>query len=317
MVEKILVPLDGSPLGEHALPYAVALARAAGDGLLLLHAGSTLELADPSELGLVAAADRASSPGVPAETVVTRGYGAAEVARAICDTAREREVDLIVMSTRGRADLSRWVYGSVADQVLREADVPVLLVPQACERRWQDDGPRHILVPLDGSEPAEDALDPAAHLAEMLGAELILLRVVRPSGYALRTGLARPAATGRGADRDEASRYLAGVADTPRMAGRVTAVRVVVDADPASTIARVAREESVGLIAMATRGHGGLTRLVLGSVATGTAQRAHVPLLLLQHGACLFGSDPALPLPPEPHASGARGRPDRDGRRPR
>ena len=65
------------------------------------------------------------------------------------------------MSTHGRSAPGRWVYGSVADRVLRRASVPALLVPANCERQWPADGPLHVLVPLDGSDFAQEALTQA------------------------------------------------------------------------------------------------------------------------------------------------------------
>ena len=95
---------------------------------------------------------------------------------AILDAAERQHVDLIVMSTHGRGGLSRMLYGSVADQILRRASVPVLLVPSIVEHAWPTLGPRRILVPLDGSEFAAEALQAAELLTETLGADLTLLR---------------------------------------------------------------------------------------------------------------------------------------------
>ena len=79
-----------------------------------------------------------------------------DLGRTICDATGELQAGLVVMTTHGRSGLGRWLYGSVADQVLRRTDVPVLLVPAAGDRAWAAGTLRQILVPLDGSALAEE-----------------------------------------------------------------------------------------------------------------------------------------------------------------
>jgi nucleotide-binding universal stress UspA family protein len=131
----ILVPLDESPLGERALPYAVSLARRSGARLVLLEVPvANVELRDDPQTGRPYFVDLAAQylagtagrvgDGVAAETVQRRGDPGA----AIVAESGRRGVDLIAMSTRGRSGLGRWLFGSVADAVLRRARVPVLTV---------------------------------------------------------------------------------------------------------------------------------------------------------------------------------------------
>ena len=84
------------------------------------------------------------------------------------------------MSTHGHGGLGRWLYGSVADEVLRRVPVPVLLVSAVCAQTWAQDQPLRVVAPLDGSDLAEEALGPARDLAATLGNELLLLGVVEP-----------------------------------------------------------------------------------------------------------------------------------------
>ena len=83
------------------------------------------------------------------------------------------------MSSHGRGGLGRWLYGSTAEEVLRQAPrTPVLLVSATCEASWRNDRIRKILVPLDGSRWAEQALNKQAQrLAETFGAKLVLLEI--------------------------------------------------------------------------------------------------------------------------------------------
>jgi nucleotide-binding universal stress UspA family protein len=138
-LDRILVPLDGSPLAEAALAKAVELAGP-GTTLILLRAAEAHSVpgADPTDVQiqvvrdaeeyLRAAAERARAAG--AGTVETSvWYGPAPP--AIVEAARLRKVDLIVMSTHGRSGLGRLILGSVAESVLRGTTTPILLVREA------------------------------------------------------------------------------------------------------------------------------------------------------------------------------------------
>ena len=279
MLRTILVPVDGSALAWRAVPYATRLARAARARLILLHATSPGGPEQPSPFELTAMADGLRQSGISVEAVVYRVYHD-DMARAICDAARERAADLIVMSTHGRGGLGRWLYGSVADAVLRQAEVPVLLVSATCDHSWPTNRPPRLLVPLDGSEIAVGALKPAAELAGSLRAELLLLRVIDSAAYPY---LWSDASTWKDPEPDtaEARQQLEQLAEPLRAIGRTVEV-LTVFGSPTAVIASVADERGVDLIAMATHGRGGLARLVLGSVATATLQRASVPLLAVR-----------------------------------
>jgi nucleotide-binding universal stress UspA family protein len=140
MYRRILVPLDGSPLAEQALPHAIAHAERFQAELVLLRVLIPLSRSHgPSEraakqaeeitgdmaveyLERVAKAPR--ERGIQVQVVTAEGSPYAEITRF----AETSEVDLIVMTTRGQSGISRWLMGSVADQVVRGAAVPVLLV---------------------------------------------------------------------------------------------------------------------------------------------------------------------------------------------
>ena len=139
MYERILVTLDQSDLAEKALPHAVALAKAFGATIHLvsvvpvvdrevMHAAGVAvdwqtRLAGAREY-MGAVRKRVLAEDVEAEWDVCQG----DVAEEILRYCEQQDCDLIVMSTHGRSGLGRWVYGSIADRVLRHAAVPVLLV---------------------------------------------------------------------------------------------------------------------------------------------------------------------------------------------
>jgi nucleotide-binding universal stress UspA family protein len=246
----VLVPLDGSPFAARALPYARAIADGQDGRVLALHI--------PPARGRAAAAAAAD--------VVLRAAAAA--------------ADLIVMATHGRSALGRWVHGSASDAVARRASVPVLLVPPGCPERWADDPFPRVLVPLDGSAFAEAALEPATALARVLGAALLLLRVVPPPAYDSALVWV-PVGANLLARMDEAQHYVDGVAYALRSAGQAAATCVAFG-EPATAIADVASARGVRAVAMATHGRVGWRRLLRGSVATSTLLEAPRPVLLVR-----------------------------------
>ena len=151
MYRRIVVPLDGSALGERALPHAEAIAERFGAALTLLHATtppSTIAAAeaaagvipnvpvtlDPGEIATEEQEEAARYLGGIAERLRARGL-AVEIAEpegdsaaAILAVASEQGADLIAMTTHGHGGLGRLVLGSVADEVARHAPCPVLLV---------------------------------------------------------------------------------------------------------------------------------------------------------------------------------------------
>ena len=143
---RLVVPLDGSPLAERALPVAAALAGDLGLPVHLVRVVDVDALRAAVQVGIHAAAANARSQAVvcrraeeylaaqaqrlrdrdlPATSDVRTGPPAAELLAAI------RPGDLVVLTTHGRGGLQRWLLGSVADKLVRLAAAPVLLVRSA------------------------------------------------------------------------------------------------------------------------------------------------------------------------------------------
>ena len=304
MLNTILVPVDGSDFAERAVPYAAMFARSVAARVVLMRVlphrapgSATDELgAIQAYLNLDAGVMRAGGLGV--ETIVqrVRPVHADDVARAITATADEQGAGLIVMSTHGRSGFGRWLYGSVTDSVLRQAATPILLVPPHAGRPLPTDQPIRLLVPLDGSELAEEAIRSAELLAGATGAELILLRVVEPPTYPLYGEGYAYIPFDPDIEVVEARRYMQGEVDRLQAAGKRVTARTVVG-HPSAMVARVAHDEGADFVMMATHGRGGLARLVLGSVATATLQRADVPVLLVRPSAMLQADKPSHMAP--------------------
>ena len=316
MLTKILVPLDGTLSAERALPFATRLSAATGARLSLIAAApdgdgprlpaerAAVRSKRQDEEWLTAVAGRLQQEGLAVEAHICDG-GAVQT---IVQAAESEEVGLVVMATHARSGMDRWIHGSVADQVVRQASAPVLLVPPACEDPWPTDRAPRVLVPLDSSALAEAALGPALELAGALGAEVHLLRVVEQVGPAQIAGT--PVDLPNAADVEEAMayvagaeatdlvdarRYLDGVASAVRATGVVAGVHVAAGR-AAEVIPAFAREDGADLIALATHGRGGLARLMLGSVAATLLQTAHVPLLLVRPHPVGVEAGPPTPI---------------------
>ncbi len=249
-------------------------------------------------------AQRLQAQGVSVEPRVLAG----PPAEAIAQEALRCQADLLVLATHGRTGIARWALGSVADALLHQVATPSLLVRPG-QRRWEA-RPRRVLVPLDGSELAERALEPAAALAATAG-ELLLYQVLPPAAATAADLEHDPSwSTILAEIRAEALRYLERVAERLRTAGY--RVRTATDyGEPAACIAEYARREEADLIVLSSHGRSGLARWLLGSVADALVRLAPVPLLLLRPLLAARLAAPtgapaeAPPAPSQPAPSGA------------
>ena len=318
MFNRLLIPLDGSPLAERALAPALALAREAGAEVLLFRVAYPEQMVVP-EHGVTGARGFVW-PGQAAEhsrheadeylRAVQAAYASPEhlvwaqvslndsvspdVAAMIVETACATQRDLIVMSSHGRSGMERWMLGSVAERVLSAAPCPVFLARSAQPIK-------HMLIPLDGSELAESALAPGFTAAARLGCIVTLLQVTPPvrrnphpkeqvTYHFFGTGSSgviklppRPQVGQSLQDnlRDEALTYLERVRSHFGHLGLKvqTAARV---GSAAEVILHYAETQAVDCIAMATHGRTGLNRWVYGSVMHKVLRGSHTSLLVVR-----------------------------------
>ena len=155
MYQRILVPIDGSPTSDKGLDEAIKLSKLTGASLRLIHVLDPLTFATGFEPYAVYAGDliprmeevgnqvlqqgkeRAQAAGVKADSLLFDGL-AARVSETVIQQAKDWGADLIVIGTHGRRGVGRFVMGSDAEQIVRLAPVPVLLV-RAPEAKAQTD----------------------------------------------------------------------------------------------------------------------------------------------------------------------------------
>ncbi len=305
MYRSILVPLDGSPSAEFAVPVARGIARRTRGGVHLVHvhvplsAAGALRRATPSYYDEWEAEAKGPEEDYLAglkrrlpnqdNIYVDHRLEDGSVVDTLVRCAVETSADLVVMTTHGRGPLARAWLGSVADGVVRQSSVPVLLLrPTADPEPMGEHLFRNILVALDGSPLAEQILEHATALGTLVGARYTLARVVSPmllSGYA-------PTPEGMLGDAThtpelelmigDAEMYLEETADKLRERGLSVETQVVVETQPAIGLLDFAREKAADMIAMATHGRTGFSRLVLGIVADKVLRGTTAPILLLR-----------------------------------
>jgi nucleotide-binding universal stress UspA family protein len=304
MYRSLLVPLDGSPFGEQALPLALGIARQAAAALELAHVIAPLAPAyadtwpgyestfNPAlkrrGRAYLDAAVRRLQPETGADVPVAGTLLEGIVPEALAAHVLASRTDLVVMTTHGRGPLARAWLGSVADALVRRLTVPVLLVRP--DREAPVPVPRHVLIPLDGSPLAEQAIEPAVGLGSLLGAEYTLFRVIPPllpgnwaPGYPTAAGyegLLEQLERLHAQELTEAETYLERVAQGLRERGLHAVTRVAVHEQPAVAILEEAKAHPDGIVAVATHGRGGLPRLFLGSVADKVLRGSSTPVLL-------------------------------------
>lgn len=311
----IVIPLDTSAVSEAALRPAAALARALHYELLLLHviapATSLIAISHPALVSpgmaerweadalteahqyLAAVAQGMEPLGLSVRTTIciatdtaTAILTCARDDMSMTDGDREDQATIVAMTTHGQTGVRHWVLGSVAEQVIHHATMPLLLL--RAQAVGQPDTPpaalRRVLVPLDGSDFAAHALPLAQTVAAATGATLILLAVAAPAhDVGLAEGGIEPlwllaaddARTQQVRDRLESAAH-------PLRAQGIDVQTRLNTGDPVTEIIDASATEHADLIVMATHGRSGIQRLMLGSVAQEVLHMAEQPLLLVR-----------------------------------
>lgn len=295
-IDHIIVPLDGSQLAEVTLEPAIALASRLRARLTLLH---VLERRAPAtvhnERHLTGTADaetylqgiaaRFTAAGIAAEHH-THPNPEDNVAGSIAAHARELAASLLILCTHGHGGPRQWFTGSLAQRVIRQAEVPVLLVRPLAGTPLPF-SPQVVLTALDGTAAGETILPAALALAGAFDAILHLVVTVPTlstvSGDRAATALLTPSATTATLDieAEAAASYV------ERVASRLRAVDLrmqteVARGDAVRTVVELAARETPSLLAMATHGRGGFDALWAASVGSRVIGRASGPLLLVR-----------------------------------
>jgi nucleotide-binding universal stress UspA family protein len=284
MWQRILVPIDGSTLSKTTIARAWPLLERTGVEVkvVLVAEASPGEADDPrfrddprhadARVSLAEIRDDLVKRMIRARAELLFGDPATEILRE----ASHGRADVIAMSTHGRTGLGRVLFGSVALKVLQASPVPLLLyrplvrpdgslspADELRETRF-----RRVLVPLDGSEGAEEIWPAAESVARMFASRLVLFTAV-------------PGGAEEKARRRLAAEYLAKRARALEAVGLATEIEVRAGA-PAQEALHAIFDLGLDAVAMTTHGHRGAAALY-GSVAEHLLTRAEVPLIVIRN----------------------------------
>ena len=299
-IRYVLVPLDGSPLAECALPWAVAVAQALGARMTLLRvlerpaiSSGTSHHHDAVDWEMRRAEARSQLSRIDRDLKGRGLTSAVELlegrpAEQIINLARALHVDLVVLSSHGEGGLTGWALSSTALMVVARTHASLLVVPahSAEGQRVGELRLRRILVPLDCSPRAECVLPLATALARAHDAELILAHVVPEPEIPRRLppsaeDLAVASQLTEG-NRLEGERYLGELRE--RVVGQHVRVstRLVVSSRRAEAIRAMADEADVELVMVSAHGRTGDARDRYGNVAARLFEQTPRPLIVLQ-----------------------------------
>ena len=197
------------------------------------------------------------------------------------DYAMKHDVDLIVMSSHSRGGMKRVTLGSVTDYLIRNTNIPVLVVrpPASFIGATPGETLNRIVVPLDGSALAEQILPEVAALASLLNSTVSLLHVLTPVTYSQKE-IMQPGLPWWDADIATADAYLADAASYLTKQGLTVSKDVVLSDNIATAILDYSIRAGADLIALATNGTGGMSRLVFGTVADEVTRKSPTSLLV-------------------------------------
>lgn len=305
MYNSILVPLDGSPVGEQALPLACSIAQQSGATLHLVHVhtlGDTvfvegLPVIDAELHSLGRDHERTYLERIrtrlttnAALTITCANPDCDEtVAYTLMQYIAAHSNDLVVMTTHGRSGVARFWLGNVADVLLRTSAIPLLLVhSHDAEAAAPPAVGSRILIPLDGSALAEQILEPALALGDPMGAAYVLLQIVQPPVVYGPVPYAEPVDLdfeGTQRRQAEAQRYLDSLAQRLQVAGAHVTTMAPIAQHPAQAILEVAQQHASTLIALATHGRSGIRRAFLGNIADKIVRGTTIPVLVYRPAA--------------------------------
>jgi nucleotide-binding universal stress UspA family protein len=299
MFDPILVPLDGSLLAECVLSHTVAIDRAFDAKVVLLrvldknqqHVSG--QLFDPlnwqihkSEanlyLGKIDA--RLREAGLRTETIVQEGL----VAESIIECAQSQGAKLIILSSHGHSGVSQWGISSITQKVILSAPTSLLIVRahQPASSEGVEQAYRRILVPLDGSRRAENALPMIAHLARFHKAQIDIVFVVTMPEMARQMPLVREdielSRRIVARNREESTRYLEQVRLSSPLNDIAVQTHLLTSENAPAALHELVEQENIDLVALSAHGYSGYNQWPYGSMVNNFILYSKVPLLIVQ-----------------------------------
>jgi nucleotide-binding universal stress UspA family protein len=272
------------PTNQKAFTFALAQASEFGADLILFHAYDTLVVAASETSGvryydyaaaarseiakLEPLAQRVHAAGLRCEIIVRPGLAADQILTFL----REREVDRIVMGTHSPGRIGKLLVGSVAEAVLRSAQVPVYIVgPEVVDGTYRNFSTRNILCAVSLHEPTYVVARFAAEIAAQHNARLILQHVIKPQERA-------EVLAGRTIDQIESSLF---ALVPPELKDKIAVQTIVVPGDPTEELLYQARAQLADLIVLGAQGASAFAAITRHGVVYKVLAHAHCPVITL------------------------------------
>lgn len=290
-ISQILVPTDFSENARHAVSYAVELAKQCSAKLHLLHTPvvptyllmdlsyspgpeAVTRILNEAQDALDEQGEVVRAAGVEHFTAIREGT----VHEVIRDYAKEHGVDLVIVGTHGRTGVSKLMYGSVTERVIKTVHTPIIVIPP-------EGGvvPSSIVISFDFSAPSRRAAEVARAVHGVFHGPLHMVHCYLDVWGEYTD---RGAVVGEAAEKRREALHL-GLDEMLQTEAKelfsidAQAIQThLVTGDPTEGILRVADDVGATLICAGTTGKSGIERLLIGSVARRLLQDAKVPLLL-------------------------------------
>jgi nucleotide-binding universal stress UspA family protein len=302
MFDPILVPLDGSQLAECVLPHIIAIARSFDAKITLLRmleknqAGASAQLFDllnwqikktQAALYLEKTKARLQESELQARTKVLEGL----VAEGITEYAQNQGMKLIVLSSHGHSGLTQWGISSITQKIILSSHTSLLIVRahQYKDRLGELSGPplyERILVPLDGSQRAENVLPIITQLARFHKSQIHLVQVVQTPEMVRQMPPVRAdidlsnQVVAR--NREEAGHYLEQVKARSYLEGIAVQTHLINSDNAAVTLHQLVEQEHINMVTLSAHGHSGNHQWPYGSMVNNFILYGKVPLLIVQ-----------------------------------
>jgi nucleotide-binding universal stress UspA family protein len=288
MFEKILLPLDGSPLAEEAVPYAEELATKMGSEITLIHVCPPKNT-DVHKMHRLYIEKMADNMQDHLKVKVKARHFIGDLASKICDYVNENNIGLVIMTAHGRSKLRVKLLGNRVDSIFRLVGCPTLLIQTVDTRTTRCAGGcfNNIMLSLDGTEIGEQALPVAEELAKGLRTKLTLFQMAKESQYTKSeddiigdTGLKDDELNA--AEVERVKTYLGGIKEKLKGKGIEVDSIVTLGTDPARASTKVAKEIGADLQVMASRGHLPVTAWDPNSIAHKLLNTSDIPLMVVK-----------------------------------
>ena len=299
MFDPILVPLDGSLLAECVLPHVVALGRAFNAKITLVHvldkdrAGASAQLFDlinwqinktEAKLYLERIGDRLQEAGLQTKAIVLEGM----VAESITEYAQSQQMNLVILSSHGHSGPRKWGISSVTQKIILSAPTSVLITRahQPAVSETTEHPYRRILLPLDGSQRAENPLPLISVLARFHKSLIQIAHVVKTPEMPRYMSLVQEdidlsnRVVAR--NREEALHYLDQVRLSSPLAGVTGPTHLLTSDNAAATLHELVKQERIDLVVLSAHGYSGNNQWPYGAMVNNFILYGKVPLLVVQ-----------------------------------